>query len=165
MAASPDDHVSRLLITMRRWLQVRPPWATGVWSVVMVEAVRGWHQVVPPPSPDYSILYTGHCTLRCNNHHQSTGLIEVASNSLQIVKRYCKMIAQCAAVQCTLSQWSLIDNSSHTIKNRPSVKSHRKQSHSHTPLSNQQLGYPGKNSNCTCLSFFLGFYYIHIHIM
>ena len=67
--------------------------------------------------------------------------------------------SQCAAVQCTLSQWSLIDNSSHTIKNRPSVKSHRKQSH--TPLSKQQLGYPGKNSNCTCLSFFLGFYYIH----
>ena len=59
------------------------------------------------------------------------------------------MLAQCATVQCTLSQWSLIDNSSHTIKNRPSVKSHRKQSH--TPLSNQQLGDPGKNSNCTCL--------------
>ena len=76
----------------------------------------------------------------------STGLkwLKVTSNHSQIAKRYCKMVAQCAAVQCTLSQWSLIDNSSHTIKNRPSVKSHRKQSH--TPTSNHQQGYPGKNS-------------------
>ena len=54
------------------------------------------------------------------------------------------MVSLCAAVQCTLSQWSLIDNSSHTIKNRPSVKSHRKQSH--TPIGNQQQGYPVTNS-------------------